>query len=125
MTISLVTGAGVLTTVLPPLFVVVTGKGVSTATVEDATSRVDDESCGILVVLTGGVVVPSLLDPIEDVNPWSLEEDSAPEFKEVSEEPAEMGTGMSVLLASVVTTAVLLPPSEDKTKVSVVVKVVV
>ena len=128
VTISLVIAAGVLTTVLPPLSVVVTGSGVSTFIVEDATSKVEDESAELsgLVVAGGVVVVPSLLDPIEDVNPWSLEEESTPEVKEVSseEDPEEEDSRATVLLGVIVKTAVLLPPAEKTTVVSVVAKVV-
>lgn len=118
VTISLVIAAGVLTTVLPRVLVVVTGNGVSTFMVEDATSRVEDNSselCGV-VLAAAVVVVPSLLDAIEDVTPWSLEEDSAPEEEEISaegeEEPADEESGATVLLGAVVVPA-LLDPTED------------
>lgn len=88
VTTSLVIAAGVLTTVLPSVLVLVTGDGVEASLVEEAT--IDDTTVlpASLVEVTGTVVASPLLESMEEVKVCSLEVDSAPEEMEgESDEP--------------------------------------
>jgi hypothetical protein len=132
VTTALVIAAGVLTTVLPALSVVVTGGGWEASIVEEATSDVVIELPALSVVVMATVVPPPLLETIEDVKLWSLEEMSAPDVKEAAPddwaleepalEPAVLPPGKVVVPAADDTTVlpfgrVVVVPGTDDTAV--------